>query len=978
MEINNKGTPPINRSVSLDSIQSIHKIGVTNDNNNNNHSNPSKPMSLDDMATMNQNKKYLYNYSVSSKGHLDQSLSGENSLLMDLDDNLRNKLRVMDSVLSSQPIKRKISNNLLHNNFLSRAGLDGNVTAISNSESMKSLEDNIDTNLMDAGPIDFQILSEPSDKSDIRVDNEEDDEFTNVDEIDGPISGLMKDLSISTEIGINQQQIGNESKMDYNMPVDDKLQENLRRRAAEFEYSNADAPSLSIPKVDWSVQEFYGLSEELNNWFSLGDYTNLPPTVSQFSKYVKSPEEFLNNEKYARDEINSLIQKLVGNPSGSIMALTCISLGLIPTIKSTEQQIKFIKRNNILLMESDLKSLLDYFTKTACSCRDDISNLKKQTILLFYSSTILFNFATVCIEERKKNAHTKTILNTIKVFDDNKILQFLTKYIEHWRWNSRLSMRVRNIIALLFKLFTLQFGDGAVYTKSKRDISELHDISIHEEGKILQLKASALQYEAFREDIISRFPDFEPPKDDLPNNIDNSNSLSQFLEIPRSKVRNPINSTLAVPENHLATPAPSPPGSPTLMLSGPNPKPRRSFQTNMAYPCLYPSDDESGNDALSSRINGKHIDVNVDHDVIVPYSIQEATKILSENLQIKLSNKQLWHERDLFMMTERGWKLKKTQDPFNYLNIGNESNNESINIMKRIDSYYSDCLSSFNSLIFVLLQTAEANMSNVDYKDTDSIANNTPESIAPHLEIKRAKELSLRSSSAIIYLLLRWFKLNHILKYEHICVLLYDSHFISLSTTLLNKYSEVYLDKIFNKMISPGHSIWIESAKYLNFEPNRTNRELLDKNILSCFTYLLKTLRKVTGNKTQRLKDLPLSIGVLFRRYFRVLNLDIYHPILKIVKELTPFKNKRWKSEHMELISGVYLYEKLELIDNWVTGKDISNEFSDACGQEIALRALLQFYNFFHYEDSMKDLGYGVRSNVNQCLLNKESESYSV
>lgn len=65
----------------------------------------------------------------------------------------------------------------------------------------------------------------------------------------------------------------------------------------------------------------------------------------------------------------------------------------------------------------------------------------------------------------------------------------------------------------------------------------------------------------------------------------------------------------------------------------------------------------------------------------------------------------------------------------------------------------------------------------------------------------------------------------------------------------------------------------------------------------------------------------------------------------------------------MELISGVFLYEKLELIDNWVAGKDITGELSDAYGQEIALRALLQFYNFEHYQVAMEDLGYQKKNN---------------
>ena len=77
----------------------------------------------------------------------------------------------------------------------------------------------------------------------------------------------------------------------------------------------------------------------------------------------------------------------------------------------------------------------------------------------------------------------------------------------------------------------------------------------------------------------------------------------------------------------------------------------------------------------------------------------------------------------------------------------------------------------------------------------------------------------------------------------------------------------------------------------------------------------------------------------------------------------------------MELISGVFLYEKLPLTDNWITGKDISGEINDAYGQEIALRAMLQFYNFYHYKSTMEQCGYDNK--VSNSFFSREAELLS-
>jgi len=62
----------------------------------------------------------------------------------------------------------------------------------------------------------------------------------------------------------------------------------------------------------------------------------------------------------------------------------------------------------------------------------------------------------------------------------------------------------------------------------------------------------------------------------------------------------------------------------------------------------------------------------------------------------------------------------------------------------------------------------------------------------------------------------------------------------------------------------------------------------------------------------------------------------------------------------MDLISKIYLNCRLGLRDNWLSGKDLENDFNNSFDQEIALRALLQFYNIKNYPLQMESLGYQI------------------
>lgn len=843
-------------------------------------------------------------------------------------------------------------------------------------------------------------ISQAVDSTTIKAEEEDDDEdddeeFANVDEIDGPISpssssGSLKDYFQSLEISLSQhspkqirrksieikdyndKQEPDDEKVteDENLPIDDALKKLLDEKACQIESGDHLHP-ITKPRLDWSYKAFYSLVEELDEWFIQKDYGSLKKCKLCFEKKY-DPKKFNEDYQYAQGVIVELGRKIEINSMdiSALLSIAYVCFGNFGDTSSFLFHLDIIRRNNLLLIPIS-RMIISCMKRHAECCRDKKSNLNQFTTLFFYSSTILFFIVCVSIDQREKRK-----VQVGKLIDEvcgQNLLLFMTKYIDHWRWNSRLSMRIRNIIILFQKVLLLQFGTDENYEHVNSYVHKKHNVN-EKDATSANLKIMPLDFVAFREDITSRYPSCTLPVNSEAEELDNPNSLSQFLEIARPKSRSTSNENLPEPQIHIATPAPSPPSSPAPVVGN---KVRKSFQTNIAYPSLFPSSMDSEQGILDELDNMK---TRSSTQTEIPCNIREAIDIITKSIEVDLSTKQLWYERKQFMKQERGWVDIRSddEDPFSYCN----AHEDEAKIMVRIEEYYHQALPHMASLVYVLLETIETSIPNKVYleeEDSDACSS----SIKPHLELLRSKEIAMRSSSSILVLLLRWFKLSHVLKFEYLSSLIYDSKYIRVSTAVLNGFAVHHKERIFGKTLDVSHSFWKECASYNQSYRSTLEDSVLSKSsnefnirMLSAEVSLLSILENIVGKKTQRLKELPLTVGNIFNILYQVYNLDIYHPILRIVHQLTPFKNKKWRSEHMELISGVFLYEKLSLTDNWVTGKDVTGELNDAYGQEIALRAMLQFYNFYHYKDSMEQFGYDTKAS--NSFFSREAELLSV
>lgn len=191
--------------------------------------------------------------------------------------------------------------------------------------------------------------------------------------------------------------------------------------------------------------------------------------------------------------------------------------------------------------------------------------------------------------------------------------------------------------------------------------------SLGENGSstIPTLTASPLDYHLFRQEIISKYPAYNPPPPLVPFELEHNSVLPP---LPTSLSRNSssvlfsgVGSTLASNNDsilhqsvHIATPAPSPPPSP----GGPGKVGKKqNYQTNQHFPFMYPPLDGSSNNIggkgssdLQDSLVGRRWEGSD-----VPASIIEAGELFSSRMRMTRALEQLWEEREAFMKYDRGW-----------------------------------------------------------------------------------------------------------------------------------------------------------------------------------------------------------------------------------------------------------------------------------------------------------------------------------
>ncbi|PNS19976.1 Factor arrest protein 11 [Sphaceloma murrayae] len=496
---------------------------------------------------------------------------------------------------------------------------------------------------------------------------------------------------------------------------------------------------------------------------------------------------------------------------------------------------------------------------------------------------------------------------------------------------------------------------------------------------------------------------------------------------------------------HIATPAPSPPPSPGG--PGGKGGKKQNYQTNQLFPFLYPPLDPSSND-IGGKGSTELQDALVGRKwqgSDVPASILEAAELFAKRMRATRAMKQLWGARVEFMRYDRGWKdnnLGKPEvrpsldglpddikrDLLNGLGDGlgiglqdddrtsddldpngdqsdDDDGLEKLKPLPQVADFYKQALPFLQSYIIVSLKAVLKLV-------TDLVAANGGRSSVPNgfqdqnglptaengsgthsddtmgtldqIDSMRTLEITNKALTGSLLLLLKWFKVSHILRYEYLTQLLLDSNYIPLVLKLwqtqdISRAVHFKLDRSehnffsFCATSSPARRKSHQSSaslssldsaapppiKYhrrtssaaslprINTFPSSTSSptdstthppeidelgypttalppapitSFSTRNLLSLINHL-RILQKVTRRKAHRsLLLVSYKSSNHLKKSLRVPVEELRYYTLKLFKSQVPYCGRKWRQSNMKIITAVWLSVPAELRDDWLVG----------------------------------------------------------
>ncbi|PRT54782.1 Factor arrest protein 11 [Wickerhamiella sorbophila] len=315
--------------------------------------------------------------------------------------------------------------------------------------------------------------------------------------------------------------------------------------------------------------------------------------------------------------------------------------------------------------------------------------------------------------------------------------------------------------------------------------------------------------------------------------------------------------------------------------------------------------------------------------VDVPTSIEEACELFHKKTVRTPEVVQFWEEQRRFLNGVPSATALPADTP--------ES-------LKRVDEVYNDTLIILKSFCTVLLNFI--------------------------LQESSAEDRSgggLHSACMIFCILLRWYRLSNIFKFEFLAAIMFDLqfHLIAFKYCANHAILETVLADTkpptgfwaITKQLNDGASLpneiyGLDEKRVGSINNSKSDCvsdgikiESFSPRALEIFIALVGNTRAIISDKTQRIIIVAELPAESLKQLLLVYNRQLWIEALQIFKMQAPLNGKKWRSMNMELISAIYLHCPSKLNDNWLSGQDLSGEIKVAASQEETLRNMIEFYN---------------------------------
>ncbi|XP_015429050.1 PREDICTED: striatin-interacting protein 1 [Dufourea novaeangliae] len=225
------------------------------------------------------------------------------------------------------------------------------------------------------------------------------------------------------------------------------------------------------------------------------------------------------------------------------------------------------------------------------------------------------------------------------------------------------------------------------------------------------------------------------------------------------------------------------------------------------------------------------------------------------------------------------------------------------------------------------------------------------------IDVNRHKEIIVKAVSAILLLLLKHLKLNHIYQYEFMSQHLVFANCIPLVLKFLNQNIIAYIEA---KHVIP---ILDFPMCVIGDQPELTveSLEIGDsqtyswRNIFSSIN-LLRILNKLTKWKHSRIMMLVVfKSAPILKRTLKVRQAMMQLYVLKLLKMQTKYLGRQWRKTNMKTISVIYAKVRHRLNDDWAYGNDLEARPWDFQVEECELRTCVDQFNNRRYSNASKN-----------------------
>uniref|UniRef100_A0A8C5BAZ0 Striatin interacting protein 2 n=1 Tax=Gadus morhua TaxID=8049 RepID=A0A8C5BAZ0_GADMO len=238
------------------------------------------------------------------------------------------------------------------------------------------------------------------------------------------------------------------------------------------------------------------------------------------------------------------------------------------------------------------------------------------------------------------------------------------------------------------------------------------------------------------------------------------------------------------------------------------------------------------------------------------------------------------------------------------------------------------------------------------------------------IDVNRHKEIIVKAISALLILLLKHFKLNHIYQFEIVSQHLVFANCIPLILKFFNQNIMSYISAKNSICVLDFPHCVVHELPELTAESLEAgdNNQFCWRNLFSCIN-LLRILNKLTKWKHSRTMMLVVfKSAPILKRALKVKQAMMQLYVLKLLKIQTKYLGRQWRKSNMKTMSAIYQKVRHRLNDDWAYGNDIDARPWYFQVEECDMRESIEKFNSRRYDRSRGGPAGGEFTPVDNCL----------